>query len=78
MTKRKVGAPGEATSGTKSLSQHSGAMSMTKSIPVYAAAASITPTLSGMEIDMDCYKAYTSEEISNTVIKAQSNSSQDV
>lgn len=78
MPKRKVGAPGEATSGTKSLSQLTGPMSMTKSIPIYAAAASITPTLRGMEVDMDCYKAYTTEEISNTVIKAQSNSSQDV
>lgn len=76
MAKRRVGAPGEA--GTKSLSQLTGSMSNTKSIPVYAAAASITPTLRGLEIDMDCYKAYNTEEISNTVIKAQSTSSQDI
>lgn len=60
------------------MSQLTASMSITKSLPVYAAAASITPTLRGMDIDMDCYKTYNTLEISNTVIKAQPNSSQDI
>lgn len=79
---RGVGGPtGEvASAGTKSLSQLTESMSTTKSLPVYAAAASITPTLRGMDIDMDCYKTTynNTPEISNTVLKAQSNSSQDI